>query len=82
MITSYLLGAVELGGKGMINDLITFLLVTLCVCIVYAIGWYFFKDPPCPPITMKIWNGLFILIGGLAIVNFFLGLGGHQFIAW
>lgn len=72
----------NLGGNGLIHQLIIVLLVALAAAVVYAIGWYFFKDSPAPPLMLKVWNGFFILVGGLVIVNFLLGLMGHPLIAW
>lgn len=74
---------VRIGGEGMINQLLTFLLIALCVGVVYAMGWFFFKrQPPFPPVVLLIWQGLFVLVGGIVIINFLLGLGGYSFLKW
>jgi len=67
---------------GFIHQLLFILLVGICIGIVYAVGWWFIKRPPIPPIIMTIWQGLFILIGAIIIINFLLSLGGHGFIKW
>lgn len=81
-MNNLMLAAIQIGGDGLINQLVTVLLIALCLGVIYAIGWYFFREPPAPALAMKVWNGLFILLIGLAIVNFLLGLAGHQFIKW
>jgi hypothetical protein len=58
------------------------LIIMLCAAVVYGIGWYFFKDPPMPPLVMKVWNGFFILVGGLIIVNFLMSVADRPFIKW
>lgn len=69
-------------GEGMVHQLLMILLIGICVGIVYAMGWWFLKRPPIPPVAMTIWNGLFILILGIVIINFLLGLAGKNFINW
>lgn len=76
------LAAIEIGGTGMINQLLTFLLLGICVGLVYAAGWWFIKNPPVPPIVLKIWQGLFIIVGLIVIINFLLGLTGNPIIKW
>jgi hypothetical protein len=66
----------------MIDQLLTFLIVGICVAIVYCMGYWFAKRPSVPPVALTIWNALFILIGGIVLINFLLGLGGHSFIKW
>jgi len=71
--------------NGFIQQLITLLIIGICVGIVYAMGYWFFNRPSIAgkaPIAMTIWNGLFVLVGGIVIINFLLSLGGHGFIKW
>jgi hypothetical protein len=82
LIVSSLFLASAGSGDGFIHQLITFLLIALCAGVVYGIGWYFFKDPPFPPLVLKIWGGIFVLVGGLALVNFLLSLSGNGFMHW
>lgn len=70
------------GGSGFVHQLLMILIIGICVGIVYAMGWWFLKRPPIPPMALTIWNGLFILVGGIIIINFLLGLAGHPFIQW
>jgi hypothetical protein len=47
------------------------------------VGWaWFIGKLAAPGIVRTIWDGLFILVGLVVIINFLLGLGGHAFIAW
>lgn len=77
-----MLAAIDIGGKGFINQLVTLLIYGICVGLIYAAGLWFFRRPSIPPIAITIWNGLFILLGLVIILNFLLGLGGKQFIEW
>lgn len=72
----------DLGGDGFINQLVTFLVVGLAVGISYAIAHYFATRPKLPAVALTIVNGAFILVGGLALINFLLGLVGKGFIKW
>lgn len=75
--------SVDLGsGDGFIHQLLMLLIIGICVGIIYAMGWWFFRRPGLPPMAMMIWNGIFILIGGIVIINFLLSLGGHGFVRW
>jgi len=65
---------------GLIHSLLVFLLVLLCGGVLWTMGWYLLKN--FPPLAMTVWNGLFILIGGICLINFLLSLAGHPFIAW
>jgi len=70
------------GGNGLVHNLLMVLLVGICVGIVYAMGWWFLKRPPVPPIALTVWNGLFILVGGIVVINFLLSLADYHFIKW
>jgi hypothetical protein len=70
------------GGDGMIHKLLMVLIVGICVGIVFLVGRWFIQRPGVPAVAMTIWVGLFILVGAIVIINFLLGLGGHQFVPW
>lgn len=83
MSTQLFAAAVDIGSdKGFLNQLLTLLVIGICVGIVYLMGLYFIKRPSVPPVALTIWNGLFVLVGGVAIINFLMGLGGNAFISW
>ena len=73
---------VTIGGDGLIHQLLMILIVGICVVVVFLMGRWFISRPSVPPVAMTIWIGLFVLVGGIIIVNFLLGLGGHQFVRW
>lgn len=77
-----MLAAIDIGGKGFINQLVTLLIYGICVGLIYAAGLWFLRRPSIPPVVLTIWNGLFILLGLVIILNFLLGLGDKQFIEW
>lgn len=70
------------GGGGLIHSLFMILIVGICVLIVWAVGRWVITKFAAPAIAMTIWNGLFILIGAIVIINFLLSLGGHGFITY
>lgn len=72
----------KLRGDGFLSQLITFLVVGLCVGLLYAAAHYFATRPKAPGIALTIVNGLFIIVGCLVLINFLLGLTGKAFIDW
>ena len=83
MFKSIFAFAIQIGGSGLINQLVTVLLIALCAAVVYVMGWFFFrKNPPFPALVLYIWQGFFVLVGGLIVINFLLGLGGHPLVTW
>lgn len=83
MNAQLLAAAISVGDKdGVIHQLFTFLIIGICVGLVYAAGIWFLKRPSIPAVARTIWDGLFILIGLVVILNFLLGFSGNQFIRW
>jgi len=85
MITPMLAASFNLSGgddSGFLKQLLTLLIVGICAGVVYAMGWWFAKRQSIPAIVLTIWNGLFVLVGGIIIINFLLSLTGNGFIKW
>jgi hypothetical protein len=61
-------------------------LVVFCVIciglIVWQLGRFFFPKLGAPAIVLTVWDGLFVLIGAVAVINFLAGLMGHPLITW
>lgn len=72
----------EINGSGIVHNLVIVLLIGICVGIVYWVGSYFIRTIPLPGLAGKIWDGLFILLGMLVVVNFLLGLAGWSVVKW
>jgi hypothetical protein len=77
---NYILAAISIGGEGFINQVLTFLLMGIAVAILYAMGYWFATRPKVPPIALQIWTGIFVLLIGILLINFVMGLAGHSFI--
>ena len=69
-------------GTGLINQLAFALIILLCLAILWWIGKWCIGAIGAPAVALTIWNGLFILLGGLALINFLLGLVDRSFIRW
>ncbi len=69
-------------GGGLVQLLLYALLIGICVGLIWWVGTWFISKLGGPPMAMTIWNGLFILIGLIIVINFLLGLGGRSFIHW
>lgn len=80
LMLSTILAAVS--GEGMVRQLLFVLIIGICVLVVWWMGRYFITKLGAPPIVMTVWNGLFILLGGIVIINFLLGLVDRPFIRW
>ena len=79
-MTTQMLAAVT--GEGMVHSLLVILVIGICVLIVWWLGRYFITTLSAPPIVMTCWNGLFLLLGGLVIINFLLSLVGKPLVPW
>ena len=79
-----LLAAVVLstGGGGIISGLLWLLLVCICLGLIYWVGTWFIGKIGAPAIALTVWQGIFILLGLVIVINFVMGLGGHSFISW
>ncbi len=71
-----------MSGEGLIHNLLMALIVMICGGILYMMGRYFFTREGVPGIAMTIWNGLFILVGGIVLINFLMSLAGHPLVRW
>lgn len=67
---------------GLIGNLEIGLIVIICLLVLWWIGKSLLTTFESPPAGFKIWNALFILLGGLALINFLLSLIDKPFIPW
>jgi hypothetical protein len=67
-------------GGGLINGLLTTLLIGICVLLIWWVGRWFITKLGAPAIVSTVWDGLFILVGLFVAVNFLLGLTGHALV--
>lgn len=72
--------AVFAGGDGLVHSLFVVLIIGLCVALIWATGRWFIQKLTAPALVMIIWNGFFLLVGLIVVVNFLLSLTGHPFI--
>jgi small-conductance mechanosensitive channel len=70
------------GGDGATRDIFTVFIFIVIGLILWGLGRYFFPRLSMPPKGMLIWDGLFILIAAIVIINFLASLTGHGFIKW
>ncbi len=77
-----LLAAIRINGdgSGIVHTLLALLIVGLCILVVWWLGKYFLTEFGAPALAMKVWNGLFILLGGIFVINVLLSLVGHPLI--
>lgn len=69
-------------GGGLVENLLHLLIIAICLGIVWALGVWAFTAFGAGPMARKVWDGIFIFVIAIALINFLLGLGGHAFIAW
>lgn len=67
-------------GGDIIHTLLTFLIIGICVLLIWWVGKWFIGKLAAPAIVSTVWDGLFILIGLFVIVNTLLGLVGHPLV--
>lgn len=71
-----------ISGEGFVNQLLMLLVIGVAAGVLYMMGRWFCTRPGVPPLALTIWNGLFVLIGGIIIINFLFGLAGKPLIKW
>jgi len=67
---------------GLVQGLLYFLLVGICVLAIWWVGTWFIGKLGAPAIVRTVWDGLFILVGLFVVINFLLGLTGHALVVW
>ena len=82
LIQPMLADAIQLNSNGLAHGAFVIFIAILIGLILWGLGKYFFPKLGMPEKGMLIWDGLFILIAAIIIVNFLAGLAGHPFIAW
>jgi len=76
------LAEISFSSGGLTHGIFVIFIAVLIGLILWGLGRYFFPKFGMPPFGMLIWDGLFILIAALILINFLAGLAGHAFIAW
>jgi hypothetical protein len=79
-VKSLLLASID--GQGLVHQLMVVLIIAVCAAIVWALGRWVAAKLAAPAVVMTVWNGLFLFVGAICVINFLLGLAGHPFIAW
>ena len=72
----------QIQGSGLVHSLFAVLIIGLCLLIVWWVGKLCISALNAPAIVLTVWNGLFVLVGAIVIINFLLGLVGHPFITY
>jgi hypothetical protein len=70
------------GGSGLVHGLFMILIIGICVGIIWWVGKWVITKLGGAPIAFTVWNGLFILVGTIIIINFLLSLIGRGFIQY
>jgi len=69
-------------GKAVSNNLFNIFIWILIGLILWGLGTYFFPKLGMPAKGMLVWNGLFILIAVIIVINFLAGLTGNPLFNW
>ena len=67
---------------GLIHGLFLVLIIGICVAIIWGVGRWIITKITAAPTVMAVWNGFFILVGAIVVVNFLMSLVGHGFMAY
>lgn len=79
-VSDGLLAAVD--GSGFLRQAFVIFIILVCALIVWWLGRTFFPKLSAPAVVTTVWDGLFILLGAIAVINFLLSLVGKGFIDW
>jgi hypothetical protein len=76
--------ASQIGGTGLVHQLLVLMVIVVVALIIWALGKYMFGAFAAPPIVLKVWDILFVAIGAIVLINFLLGMVNNewQFIHW
>jgi len=69
-------------GDSLVHNLLILLVVVICVAAIYFVGKWFLQRLTAGPTALMVWDGVFILIGLIFVINFLLSLIGRPFIQW
>lgn len=67
-------------GKDLMHEVFVIFIVIAVGLVIWLLGRWGFPKLKAPEIVMTIWDGLFVLIGALLVINFLLSLIGHPLI--
>jgi hypothetical protein len=70
------------GSAGFAHGVFIIFCAVLIGLILWGLGRWFFPKLGMPATGMMIWDGLFVLIAAIVIINFLAGLMGHQIFPW
>lgn len=82
VMNTTMLAEISLHGGGLTQNLFNVFIYILIGLILWGLGRFFFPKFKMPPTGMLIWDGFFILIAAIVVINFLAGLAGHPFIQW
>lgn len=69
-------------GEGLTRDIFVVFICILIGLILWGLGRYFFPKFSMPPFGMMVWDGLFVLIAAIVLINFLASLAGHPLFRW
>jgi hypothetical protein len=82
LILKFILDKMGLGDSPVVHMLWNTFLCILIGLIIWGLGRFFFPRLHMPPAGMLFWDGFFILVAALLVINFICGLMGHAFITY
>jgi hypothetical protein len=68
------------GGTGLVQLAVQVFVIGLCLLIVFALGRWVIAKFKLSDNVQTCWMGAFLILGAIVIINFLLGLSGHQFL--
>jgi hypothetical protein len=68
--------------SGVIRKLLFVLIIGIAALVIWWGGTYFIHLLNAPGWALAAWDGLFVILGIIFVVNFLLGLVGREFIKW
>lgn len=69
-------------GDGFLKQALTIFIVIAVGLIIWGLGRWLFPKLNAPAMVLTVWDGLFVLVGAVAVINFLLSLIGKGFIKW
>lgn len=71
----------SISGEGLVRHLLVMLVIIICCAAIYYVGRIFIAKL-ANATALMVWDGFFLLIGLIVVLNFLLSLIGRPFIQW
>lgn len=63
-----------------VHQIFVILMIVLAALVLWALGRWVLPKFGAPAIVLTCWDGIFVFLGALFLINLFLSLAGHPLV--